>query len=64
MEDGFLIPFSETLGRDKGDKILIEIAIIERDEMEEGYAILDELIGFCESDRADASLNHDQIIYE
>ena len=29
----------------------------------EGYAILDELVGFCESDRTDGSVNHDEAIY-
>ncbi len=29
----------------------------------EGYAILDELGGFCESDRTDGSVNHDEAIY-
>ena len=38
--------------------------IIPRDQLEQGYAILDELVGFCESDRTDASINHDRIIYE
>ena len=36
---------------------------IERNKLEEGYAILDELVGFCESDRTDGSVNHDESIY-
>lgn len=32
-------------------------------QLEGGYAILDELAGFCESDRMDASVNHNAIIY-
>jgi len=64
VEDGFLIPFNETLEKIKQDKILLEIEIIEPDKLEEGYAILDELVGFCESNRTDASINHDKIIYE
>jgi len=64
VEDGFLIPFNETLEKIKQDKILLEIEIIEPDKFEEGYAILDELVGFCESNRTDASVNHDTIIYE
>jgi len=64
VEDGFLIPFNETLEKIKRNKILLEIEIIEPDKLEEGYAILDELVGFCESNRTDASINHDTIIYE
>lgn len=64
VKDGFLIPFNETLEKVKQDKILLEIEIIEPDKLEEGYAILDELVGFCESNRTDASINHDTIIYE
>ncbi|MBC8231025.1 hypothetical protein H8E77_15845 [bacterium] len=72
VEDGFLIPFNENLEKIKQDKILLEIEIIEPDKLEEGlpsnevkgYAILDELVGFCESNRTDASINHDTIIYE
>ena len=64
VEDGFLIPFNETLERIKGKRILMEVEIIEQDRLEEGYALLDELVGFCESDRTDASVNHDAIIYE
>ena len=36
---------------------------IEQNKLEEGYAILDELVGFCESDRTDGSVNHDEAIY-
>ena len=64
VEDGFLIPFNDTLEKIKQDKILLEIEIIEQDKLEEGYAILDELVSFCESNRTDASVNHDTIIYE
>jgi hypothetical protein len=64
VENGFLIPFNETLLKIEQDKILIEVEIVAPNRLEEGYAILDELVGFCESDRTDASLNHDAIIYE
>lgn len=36
---------------------------IEQNKVEEGYAILDELVGFCESDQTDGSVNHDEAIY-
>ena len=64
VENGFLIPFNEVLKKIKEDKILIEVEIIEQNKLEEGYAILDELVGFCESDQTDASVNHDAIIYQ
>ena len=38
--------------------------IFERNQMEAGYAILDEMIGMAESDRTDGSVNHDEVIYE
>ncbi len=64
VENGFLIPFNETLKKIKADKILLDIEIIGRNQLEEGYSILDELVGFCESNRTDASVNHDAIIYQ
>lgn len=64
IENGFLIPFNETLKKIKTDKILLDVEIIEENKLEEGYAILDELVGFCESNRKDASVNHDAIIYQ
>lgn len=36
----------------------------EKNRIEEGYAILDEMVGFCESDQTDGSINHDKGIYE
>ncbi len=42
----------------------IDPEIIEQNKIEEGYAILGELVGFCESDRTDGSINHDEVIYE
>ena len=33
-------------------------------KIEEGYAILDGVVGFCESDQIDGSINHDKVIYE
>ncbi len=37
--------------------------IIEKNKIEEGYAILDEMVGFAKSDRTDGSVNHDEVIY-
>jgi len=38
--------------------------IFEKNQMEAGYAILDEMIGMVPSDRTDGSVNHDEVIYE
>ncbi|MYC76369.1 hypothetical protein F4X10_11450 [Candidatus Poribacteria bacterium] len=38
--------------------------IFEKNQMEAGYAILDEMIGMAPSDRTDGSVNHDEVIYE
>jgi len=43
VENGFLIPFNETLEKIKEDKILLEVEIIEPNKLEEGYTILDKL---------------------
>ena len=64
VDDGFLIPFNKSLKKIKQDKILLEVEILEQHKLEEGYAVLDEMVGFCESKRTDASENHDAIIYE
>ncbi len=36
--------------------------IVEKNKIEEGYAILDEMVGFAKSDRTDGSVNHDEVI--
>lgn len=38
--------------------------IIERNNLEKGYAVLDEMAGFAKSDQTDRSVNHDEVIYE
>ena len=38
--------------------------ILEKNQVETGYAILDEMIGIAESDKTDASVKHDDAIYE
>lgn len=42
----------------------IDPEIIKRNSIKEGYAILDEMVGFCKSDQTDGSINHDEVIYE
>ncbi len=64
VENGFFIPSNETLEKVKEDKIIIDVEIPAQKTEVDGYAILDEMIGFCESNRSDASVNHDEIIYE
>lgn len=38
--------------------------IIEENNTERGYAILDEMVGFADFDSTDGSVNHDEVIYE
>ena len=38
--------------------------IIEQNNREKGYAILDEMVGFADFDSTDGSVNHDEVIYE
>ncbi|NIW42635.1 MAG: hypothetical protein GWN14_18835 [candidate division Zixibacteria bacterium] len=42
---------------------MLDIEIIDQQKLDEGYSIPDELVGYCESERRDASENHDAIIY-
>ena len=43
-------------------KYLPETKKNKKDNIEEAYAILDEMVGFCESDKTDGSVNHDGVI--
>jgi hypothetical protein len=62
IENGFFIPMIEGLKGIKQEKILLEIKILESLQ-NDVYAPFDELIGLCETNKSDASLNHDHIIY-
>jgi hypothetical protein len=64
MKDGFLIPFSKRFKKITQDRIFLEIKILDQAKIEERYSILDEMVGFCESNITDASINHDSIIYK
>ena len=47
--------------------VLVEggrVANVEENKIEEGYAILSEMIGFVDSGATDGSINHDDLIYE
>lgn len=59
-EDGH-ITFLEDAPVKSKPPVLINF-IIEEEVID--YSPLDEMFGFCESDRTDASINHDKIIYE
>ncbi len=63
VDNGFLIPFNEAFEKISEDKILIEFEVIQRNKLDAGYDILDGLVGFCESNRTDASVNHDTLLY-
>jgi len=63
VSNGFLIPRIGRFQNLEQDKILLEVEIVDQNGAEQGYAALDQLIGLCETGRADASLKHDEIIY-
>lgn len=43
---------------------MMDNEIIQQNDVEDGYSILDEMVGFYESNRTDASVHHDEIIYK
>ena len=57
--DGFFEYISE-----EWKQYLSEVDKSEEDKIGAGYAILEELVGFIESDSVDGSVNHDDLIYE
>ena len=61
-KNGLFIPMTGPLREIHQEKILLDIEIVEpiRDD---AYEALDQLIGLCATNRTDASLNHDAIIY-
>jgi len=61
-KDGLFIPMIEMFRKIDRDKILLDIEIIEPEQADE-YEVLDQLVGLCTTERADASVNHDAIIY-
>ena len=56
--DGFL-EYVKDIWKD----YLPKIAKKQKDKAEEGYAVLDEMIGLAKSDQIDGSVNHDEVIY-
>ena len=64
VNNGFLIPDTDFLSSVKKDRIFLDIHIWDDDDDEQDvYHSLDALIGLCETNRTDASVNHDSIIY-
>ena len=61
-KDGLLLPMLEELKAIKGDKVIVDIEIVEQPILND-YSALDQLIGICKTNRTDASINHDSIIY-
>jgi hypothetical protein len=62
IEKGFLIPMTGVFETIRKERILLEIEILESEDGED-YAALDGIIGLCETERTDASVNHDAIVY-
>ena len=50
--------------KEQWKQYLTEVDTVENDKIGEGYAILDELVGFVESDSTDGAVNHDSLIYD
>ena len=49
--------------KDNWKQYLPEVAEKQQDKTEEGYAVLDEMVGLTKSDQTDGSVNHDAVIY-
>jgi hypothetical protein len=62
-EDGLYIPMQDVFKAITQDKIWVELEILEAVEEFDGYAILDQIVGLCQTDQSDASVKHDQRIY-
>jgi hypothetical protein len=62
IDEGLLIPMSDEFKDLKQDKVLLEIEILEPLQVVD-YSALDQLIGLCETNHTDASLDHDAHIY-
>ena len=60
-KEGFLIPLNDIFKDIKNNKVLLEIKIIKPFTIDD-YSALDQIVGLCETTRADASINHDKIM--
>ena len=63
IENGFFIPMIEQLKKIQQEKILSDIEIVDSFE-NDPYAPFDKLIGLCQSNISDASVNHDYKVSE
>ena len=61
-KNGLLIPMIEAFRGIKKDRILLEVEIV-KPVQPNNYAILDRIVGLCETKQANASVDHDTIIY-
>ena len=62
-DDGLYIPMLDIFKTITQQKIWVDIEVLESAEEPDGYALLDQIIGLCHTDRGDASINHDSILY-
>jgi len=63
VPEGFLIPVSEGFRGVTQDRTLLEVEIIDPAKAEEGYEVLDQLMGICETGDTSASVEHDRRVY-
>ncbi len=64
VENGFLIPMDGEFKKIKDDKILLEVEILTKPQIDTEYSALDQLVGLCESGKKKSSTNHDKIVYK
>ena len=63
IKEGFLIPLIGRLQGIEQEKVFLDVELVEQPQTDDLYAALDQLVGLCETTVADASVNHDRIIY-
>ncbi len=61
-KDGLLIPMTEAFREIKKNRILLEVEIVKPVQPDD-YSVLDQIVGLCETKHANASIDHDAIIY-
>lgn len=62
-EDGLYLPMTDLFKTITQNKIWLNVEIIEPSQEIDGYAVLDQILGFCNTEQEDASVNHDRVIY-
>jgi hypothetical protein len=63
VPEGLLIPVSEGFRDLAQDRILLEVEVIDPAKADEGYEVLDHLLGIGETGDTSASVEHDQRVY-